>query len=162
MLDADSPDRPAAIPSTSECTKAPRPLKSSHPSIPSFIHSPSLHPDTAPFASSSSATIIPENCFVIRFLLKVILSPKLLGQRYLSSISHKPAICLGELSRCLISFIISRHGRELPSAIPRNARHHYSQLTTLSSPSPDAFSFSPRLILLLRSCHFCLHPCHSR
>ena len=83
-------------------------------------------------------------CFVIRFLL-VILSPKLLGQRYLrSSISHKPAICLGELSRCLISFIISRLERPLPSAIPRNVRHHYSQLTTLSSPCPDAFSFSPR------------------
>ena len=36
-----------------------------------------------------------EFCCVIRFLL-VILSPKLSGQRYLrSSISHKPAICLG-------------------------------------------------------------------
>ena len=98
---------------------AQKPLKSSHPSIPSFIHSQSLHPDTAPLciafssatimtsASSSTSSSDPE--------------PEIIGAKIpsapLSSISHKPAICLGELSRCLISFIISWLERPEPSAI---------------------------------------------
>ena len=120
MLDADSPDRPAAIPSTSKCTKAPRPLKSSHPSIPTFIHSRSLHPDTAPFASSSSATIIPQTRVLLRHPLPTRHpEPEIIGAKIPPLLHLTQARNLsGELSRCLISFIISPLERPLPSAIP--------------------------------------------
>ena len=147
MLDADSPDRPAAIPSTSKCTKAPRPLKSSHPSIPTFIHSRSLHPDTAPFASSSSATIIPQTQVLLRHPLPTRHpEPEIIGAKIPPLLHLTQARNLsGELSRCLISFIISPLERPLPSAIPAMSdTTPESTDDSVSSPADDPFSFSPR------------------
>ena len=97
--------------------KPPWPPKSSHPSIPSFIHCPHLPPDTAPLQHPRPHPTIRRKCFVTGFLVKCA-QPGIIGGKDTSSISREPAICLGELSRCLISFIIRRLERAEPTAIP--------------------------------------------
>ena len=117
MLDVDSHDRPPAIPCRRECTKAPPAAEifasiysELHPlPAPSSRHRPLPHPRPHP--------TIRRKCFVTGFLVKCA-QPGIIGGKDTSSISREPAICLGELSRCLISFIISRLERAEPTAIP--------------------------------------------
>ena len=124
--------------------KPPWPPKSSHPSIPSFIHCPHLPPDTAPCVLLVLIRQLDEaawKCFVTVFLVKCA-QPGIIGGKDTSSISREPAICLGELSRCLISFIISpRSSGQSPRRSPQ-CPTALRPLTALSSSS-DALPLCP-------------------
>ena len=141
MLDVDSHDRPPAIPCRRECTKAPLAAEifasiysELHPlPAPSSRHRPLPHPRPHP--------TIRRKCFVTGFLVKCA-QPGIIGGKDTSSISREPAICLGELSRCLISFIISpRSSGQSPRRSPQ-CPTALRPLTALSSSS-DALPLCP-------------------